>query len=96
MDPLGALLEHHAWATRRLIDRCAALPADQPGAAVPGTCGTVERTAAHDEDPDSRHAQDLPFPQAIHHGTHLCTILGAHGLELPARSGWAFLHEVRT
>src|SRR5215831_15807102 len=160
MDPLGALFEHHAWATRRLIDHCAALPADQLGAAVPGTYGTIERTLVHlvaadqryledmdgraagirvserespsladvraaaelqaarwtslvrhapelnvtrpayDEDPDSRHAEDLLFLQAIHHGndhrTHVCTILGAHGLEVPDLSGWAYWHEQRS
>jgi len=160
MDPLGALFEHHAWANLRLIDHCAALPADRLGATVPGTYGTVERTLVHlvaadqryledmdgqaagiriserespslaevraaaelqagrwtslvrraselnvtrpayDEDPDSQHAEDLLFLQAIHHGndhrTHACTILGAHGLEVPDLSGWAFWHEVRT
>ena len=58
------------------------------------------RRRAYDEDPDSAHAEDLLFLQAIHHGndhrTHVCTILGAHGLEVPDLSGWAFWHEVRT
>ncbi|HKF76240.1 MAG TPA: DinB family protein [Candidatus Dormibacteraeota bacterium] len=160
MDPLGALFDHHAWATLRLIDHCAAFPADQLQATVPGTYGTIERTLIHlvaadqrylqdmdgqpasvriseresypltdvraaadlqaarwtslvrrapelnvtrpayDEDPDSPHAEDLLFLQAIHHGndhrTQICTILGAHGLEVPDLSGWAYWHEQRS
>ena len=159
MDPLGALFDHHAWATLRLIDRCAALPTDSLRATVPGTYGSVERTLVHlvaadqryledmdaeapgirvreaggqslaevraaaelqaarwtalvrraselnvvrpayDEDPDSPHAEDLLFLQAIHHGndhrTQVCTILGAHGLVVPDLSGWAYWHEER-
>jgi uncharacterized damage-inducible protein DinB len=159
MDPLGALFAHHAWATLRLIDHCAALPADRLQATVPGTYGTIERTLIHlvaadqryledmdgqragielsererhslaevraaaelqaarwaslvrrapelnvtrpayDEDPDSPHAEDLLFLQAIHHGNdhraHVCTILGAHGLEVPELGGWTYWHEER-
>ena len=160
MDPLDALFRHHAWATRRLIDHCAALPGDRLRATVPGTYGTIEATLVHlvaadqryledmdgqapgirvserggqslaevrgaaelqaarwmalvrrapeldvvrpayDEDPDSEHAEDLLFLQAIHHGndhrTHVCTILGAHGLDVPDLSGWTYWHEERT
>ena len=160
MDPLDALFRHHAWATLRLIDHCAALPADQLQATVAGTYGTIEATLVHlvaadqryledmdgqvpgirvsehedrslaevraaaelqaarwmalvrrapeldvvrpayDEDPDSEHAEDLLFLQAIHHGndhrTHVCTILGAHGLRAPDLSGWTYWHEERT
>jgi uncharacterized damage-inducible protein DinB len=160
MDPLDALFRHHAWATLRLIDHCAALPAGRLRATVPGTYGTVEATLVHlvaadqryledldgqvpgirvserdggslaevraaaelqaarwmalvgrateldvvrpayDEDPDSEHAEDLLFLQAIHHGndhrTHVCTILGAHGLPAPDLSGWTYWHEERT
>jgi len=159
MDPLGALFEHHAWATLRLIDHCAALPADRLEEAGPGTYGSIEGTLVHlvaadqryledmdgrqaairiserersaladlraavvlqaerwaalvrrapelnitrpayDEDPDSPHAEDLLFLQAIHHGndhrTQVCTILGALGLAVPDLSGWAFWHEER-
>ena len=159
MDPLGALFDHHAWATLRLIDHCSALPADRLQATVPGTRGTIEMTLIHlvaadqrylqamdgqppgiriseleshsladvrtaavlqaarwaslvrrapdldvsipayDEDPPSPHAEDLLFLQAIHHGndhrTHVCTILGAHGLEVPDLSGWTYWHEER-
>ncbi len=44
--------------------------------------------------PETPHAEDLLFLQAIHHGndhrTHICTILGASGLEVPDLSGWAY------
>jgi uncharacterized damage-inducible protein DinB len=40
------------------------------------------------------HAEDLLFLQAIHHGndhrTHICTALGAIGLEPPEIDGWSF------
>ena len=160
MDPLDALFRHHAWATLRLIDHCAALPVDQLRATAPGTYGTIEATLVHlvaadqryledmdgeapgsrvseaggqslaevraaaelqaarwtalvrraselnvvrpayDEDPDSEHAEDLLFLQAIHHGNdhraHVCTILGANGLRVPDLSGWTYWHEERT
>ncbi len=48
---------------------------------------------------DVPHAEDLLFLQAIHHGndhrTHVCTILGAFGLEVPDLSGWAYWQEQR-
>lgn len=160
MNPLGALFDHHSWATLRLIDHCAGLPPDQLQATVPGTYGTIERTLIHlvaadqryllvmdgqtagvrvdededppladvraaavlqaarwaalverapelsirrrayDEDPESPHGEDLMFTQAIHHATehraHVCTILGALGLEVPGLSGWTYWHEERT
>ena len=44
--------------------------------------------------PATPHAEDLLFVQAIHHGndhrTHVCTTLGAHGLEAPDIDGWAY------
>ena len=44
--------------------------------------------------PEIRHAGDLVVLQAIHHGndhrTHVCTILGANGLEVPELSGWEY------
>jgi uncharacterized damage-inducible protein DinB len=153
MDPLDTMFRHHAWATLRLIDHCAALP-DALQAEVPGTRGTIEATLVHlvaadqrylalmdgeqaairvseretpsladvraameaqaerwsalvageaeldvtipadDEDPETPEAEDLLFLQAIHHGndhrTHVCTILGALGMEVPDLSGWQY------
>jgi uncharacterized damage-inducible protein DinB len=44
--------------------------------------------------PEVQHAEDLLFLQAIHHGndhrTHICTILGASGAEVPELDGWDY------
>jgi uncharacterized damage-inducible protein DinB len=39
--------DHHAWATIRLIDACAALTAEQLEATVPGTYGSIIETLRH-------------------------------------------------
>ena len=48
----------------------------------------------HNEEGDFPHARDLLITQAIHHGndhrTHICTILGAMGQEVPEIDEWAF------
>jgi uncharacterized damage-inducible protein DinB len=155
------MFDHHAWATLRLIDRCAGLPADQLDATVPGTAGTIRDTLIHLVAADQRylrrmdgrepsvgvnerddpaptletlrrafpdqvarwyalldglaeldvvlapdrdwpavpHAERLLLLQAIHHGndhrTHVCTILGAHGVEAPELDGWHFWEDQR-
>lgn len=47
------------------------------------------------EYPRIEHAVGLFLVQAIHHGethrTDVCTILGAHGLEVPELSGWDYI-----
>ena len=54
---------------------------------------------AQGEFPEVLHAEDLLFLQAIHHGNehraHVCTILGATGLEAPDVSGWLYWLEER-
>lgn len=49
---------------------------------------------AHGDWPTTTHAQNLLLLQALHHGndhrTHVCTILGAHGLPLADVSGWEY------
>ena len=49
---------------------------------------------AHDDYPYVKHARDLLLGQAIHHGndhrTHICSILGAHGIEVPEISVWSY------
>jgi uncharacterized damage-inducible protein DinB len=47
---------HHAWATRRLIDACAALPPDQLEASVPGIYGSILSTLNHLVAADSWYA----------------------------------------
>ncbi len=48
----------------------------------------------HNEDGDYPHARDLFLTQMIHHGndhrTHICTILGATGQEVPEIDEWAY------
>jgi uncharacterized damage-inducible protein DinB len=39
--------DHHAWATLRLIDACAALPAERLATTVPGTYGSIIDTLRH-------------------------------------------------
>ena len=50
--------------------------------------------AARGDWPDTPHAEDLMFLQAIHHGndhrTHICSILGAAGIEPPEIDGWSY------
>ncbi len=59
----------------------------------------LDVTLSRREWPEVRHAEELLFLQAIHHGndhrTHVCTILGAHGLEVPDLSGWEYWQEQR-
>ena len=53
--------------------------------------------AAHDDFPEIPHARNLLLTQALHHGndhrTHICTVLGAHGLEPPWTDAWALWAE---
>jgi uncharacterized damage-inducible protein DinB len=44
---LSDAFEHHAWATVRLIDACADLPADRLDTSVPGTYGSILDTLRH-------------------------------------------------
>ena len=56
--------------------------------------------SAQHGDPEVMHGEDLIFLQAIHHGnddrTHVCTILGALGLEVPELSGWEYWRAERS
>ena len=62
--------------------------------AVVGRADELDVTVPRRREPDLPHAQNLLFLQAIHHGndhrTHVCTILGARGLEVPDLSGWTY------
>jgi uncharacterized damage-inducible protein DinB len=44
---LADAFAHHAWATQRLIDACAALPPEQLDATVPGVYGSILTTLNH-------------------------------------------------
>jgi hypothetical protein len=44
--------------------------------------------------PEIEHAVGLFLAQAVYHGhehrAHVCSVLGAHGLEVPGLSGWEY------
>jgi uncharacterized damage-inducible protein DinB len=48
---------------------------------------------AHDDYPQIPHARNLLLTQTLHHGndhrTHICTVLGANGVEGPWMDAWA-------
>ena len=84
LPPVAALrtdmeLQGARW--RDLLDRVDELDATHPE--EPG------------EYPEVNHAVGLYLTQAVHHGndhrTHVCTILGAHGLEVPELSAWEYV-----
>ena len=58
---------------------------------------TLDVTLQRREEPPVPHAEGLLFLQAVHHGndhrTHVCTILGAKGREVPDLDGWAYWPE---
>jgi len=87
---LRADMERQARQWRGLLGRkdelSATMPAeDDPAYGLERRCATpsgIEHTEGHF------------LAQAIHHGaehrTHVCSILGAHSLEVPDLSGWAY------
>ena len=81
---LRADMERQARRWRGLLGRQGELDATMP---APEDAGPPS--------PGIEHAQTCFLAQAIHHGaehrTHVCSILGAHGLEVPDLSGWAYL-----
>jgi hypothetical protein len=50
--------------------------------------------------PEIEHAVGLFLAQAVHHGhdhrAHVCSILGAHGLDVPYLSGWDYILVLRS
>jgi uncharacterized damage-inducible protein DinB len=54
---------------------------------------------AGDDHPDVPHVRDLLLTQALHHGndhrTHICSVLGAHDLEVPEIDAWMYWFETR-
>jgi uncharacterized damage-inducible protein DinB len=78
LDDLRAAVRAHAARWEALVNKA----------------GELDVTLTRRQEPDIPHAQNLLFLQAIHHGndhrTHVCTILGARGLEVPELDGWAY------
>ena len=80
--PLDQLRHHFAEQSQRweqLLDRV-----DELDATIVG----------HGDWPSTPHARNLMLLQALHHGndhrTHICTVLGAHGLDVPTLDGWEY------
>lgn len=72
MEPLRELLRYHAWATRALIDHCAALSPEVLGATVPGTAGTIMEMLVHLAAAEGRYLAAFGGPapdQAVREGT---------------------------
>lgn len=78
LDDLRAAMRAHAERWKALVERA----------------GELDVTVPRRDEPDIPDAANLLFLQAIHHGndhrTHVCTILGALGLEVPDVSGWSY------
>ena len=64
MDPLRTFLDHHVWATARLIDHCAGLPAEALAETVPGTVGTIQEALTHLVAADQRYLSRLDGQEA--------------------------------
>lgn len=83
MAALRADMERQARQWRGLLGR-----RDELGARFPAEGEATPHC------PGIEHAEGHFLAQAIHHGaehrTHVCSILGAHGLEVPELSGWAY------
>ena len=79
LDELRVAVDAQAARWETLVDRAPDLDVTLP---------------ARGDWPETKRAEDLLFLQAIHHGndhrTHICTVLGANGLEVPDVSGWAY------
>jgi uncharacterized damage-inducible protein DinB len=62
--------------------------------------GELDVTVRRWDGTEMRHATDAVLVQAIHHGndhrTHVCTVLGSKGLEVPDLSGWAYWRATHT
>ena len=65
MSDLGVAIDYDNWATEKLAQFCAALPADQRTLTTPGTMGTVQATLIHLVAAKERYASSLrgqPLP----------------------------------
>ena len=85
---LDRAFAYHAWATRALIDFCAALSVDQQRLAAPGTTGSIERTLTHLVSSEQFYLRDLTGSDPSRWiETRVVPIqeLGRHALENEAR-----------
>src|SRR5262245_56846128 len=63
MDTLRELFRYHTWATLRLIDHCAGLPAEVLGESAPGTAGPILDTLVHLVAAEQRYLRRMPGEQ---------------------------------
>jgi uncharacterized damage-inducible protein DinB len=66
MSDLAVPIEYDNWATNKLAEFCAALPAAQRSLTTPGTMGTIEATLIHLVGAKERYAASLrgtPVPE---------------------------------
>jgi uncharacterized damage-inducible protein DinB len=93
MNALLLLLRHKTWATLRLIEHCQTLGGEQLRLTIPGTYSTILETLRHVVAADEDYFTVL-IAQSLHHSddhrTQVCSILGAHGLEVPRLDVWAY------
>jgi uncharacterized damage-inducible protein DinB len=86
LTTLRADMERQAEQWRELLGRVDELDATMPE--IPG------------DYPEIEHAVGLFIAQAIHHGhehrAHVCSVLGAHGLDVPELSGWEYILVLKT
>ena len=57
--------EHHAWATRRLLDTCLALTPEQLATTVPGTFGSIVQTMRHLVSADASYLSFAARPSSL-------------------------------
>lgn len=81
---LRSEMEHQAGRWRTIAERVREFDFTLPG--------EPDETPPY---PEVEHAVGLVLVQAVHHGnehrTHVCSILGAHDLDVPDLSGWEYV-----
>lgn len=58
-DHLRTIVDHHVWATLRLIERCATLTSGQLELTTPGTFGSIHATLTHLVGADQRYLSGI-------------------------------------
>lgn len=88
---LADAIGHHAWATLRLIDACAALTPEQLASTVPGTYGSILDTLRHVIGSDSRYLSILNDERTVPSETETMSLAELRGVMEASAAGWAQL-----
>ena len=99
---LGHLVRSDGWFLSGALGEELGPPPQGPPPSVATLRADAERQAGRwrelldrGDPAETAHAVGPFLTQAIHHGaehrTHVCSVLGAHGLEVPDVSGWAYV-----